>query len=230
MYNPNTSAFTAQCGAASTRFKAFATIVLHGTFARAAAELGVSASTLSQTIRELETRLGVRLLNRSTRSLSLTDAGQRLHARFRPTMLEMEAAAADVMSLRDRPAGTVRIHIPSAPAAAYLEPVLGRFHTAYPDIVLDVTVEDTVPDIVGSGYDLGVRLGKSLEADMVAVKLGGEQRRASSSRPRTTSPATAPPRSPPTCSGIAASTGVSRAAPGCTSGTFSRTGGRSRSP
>ena len=209
--------------------KAFATIVLHGTFARAAAEFGVSASTLSQTIRGLETRLGVRLLNRSTRSLSLTDAGQRLHARFRPTMLEMEAAAADVMSLRDRPAGTVRIHIPSAPAAAYLEPVLGRFHTAYPDIVLDVTVEDTVPDIVGSGYDLGVRLGKSLEADMVAVKLGGEQR-LRRRVPGLRRPPRRPPRSPPTCSGIAASTGVSRAAPGCTSGTSSRTGGHSRSP
>ena len=118
----------------------------------------------------------MRLLNRSTRSLSLTDAGQRLHARFKPAMIEMEAAVEDAMSLRDRPAGVVRVHIPAAPAAAYLEPVLGRFHAAYPDIVLDVTVEDSVPNIVDAGYDVGVRLGELLEADMVGVKLGGEQR------------------------------------------------------
>jgi DNA-binding transcriptional LysR family regulator len=163
-------------GSDYAQLKAFVTVVAHGNFARAAAELRVSASTLSQTIRELESRLGVRLLNRTTRSLSLTDAGERLHARFRPAMVEMEAAVEDLASLRDRPAGMLRVHMPNAPAAAYLEPVLGQFHAAYPDVVLDVTVEDSVPDIVEAGYDVGVRLGESLEADMVAVKLGGEQR------------------------------------------------------
>jgi len=158
------------------QLKAFVTVVAQGSFARAAAELGVSASTLSQTIRELESRLGVRLLNRTTRSLSLTDAGQRLHARFKPAMIEMEAAVEDVGSLRDRPAGVLRVHMPAAPATAYLGPVLGQFHATYPDIVLDVTVEDSVTDIVEAGYDVGVRLGESLEADMVAVKLSGEQR------------------------------------------------------
>ena len=156
--------------------RAFAMIVAHANFARAAAELGISASTLSQTIRGLERRLGMRLLNRTTRSVSLTDAGERLHARFKPAMMEMQAAVQDVVRLRDTPAGTLRVHLPSVAAAAFLEPVLGRFYDAYPDIVLEVTVDDSVTDIVEAGYDLGARLGEFLEADMVAVKLGDEQR------------------------------------------------------
>jgi DNA-binding transcriptional LysR family regulator len=163
-------------GSDYAELKAFVTVVARGNFARAAAELGISASTLSQTIRELEARLGVRLLNRTTRSLSLTDAGERLHARFKPAMSEMEAAVQEVASLRDAPAGTLRVHMPSIAAAAYLEPVLGRFHEAYPDIVLDVTIDDFVTNSVEAGHDVGARLGEFLEADMVAVKLGGEQR------------------------------------------------------
>jgi DNA-binding transcriptional LysR family regulator len=163
-------------GSQYAELKALVTVVAHGNFARAAAELGMSASALSQTIRELETRLGVRLLNRTTRSLSLTDAGARLHARFKPAMIEMEAAVADVASLRDTPAGPLRVHMPSVAAAAYLKPVLGRFHEAYPDIVLDVTIDERVVDIVEAGYDVGARLGEYLQADMVSVKLGGEQR------------------------------------------------------
>ncbi|PTE08457.1 LysR family transcriptional regulator [Mesorhizobium helmanticense] len=163
-------------GSDYSELRAFAAVVAHGNFARAAAELRISASTLSQTIRALEARLGVRLLNRTTRSLSLTEAGQRLHGRFKPAMAEMEAAVEDAIGLRDRPAGTLRVHMPSVAAATYLEPVLGRFHEAYPDIVLDVTIDDTVTDIVAAGYDIGARLGEFLEADMVAVRLGGEQR------------------------------------------------------
>jgi DNA-binding transcriptional LysR family regulator len=158
------------------QLKAFVTVVAQGNFARAAAELRLSPSTLSQTIRELEARLGVRLLNRTTRSVSLTEAGERLHARFKPAMLEMEAAVRDAASRGDRPAGVVRVHTPATPAAAYLEPVLGDFHASYPEIVLDVTVEDSVPDIVEAGYDLGIRPGDALEGDMVAVRLGSEQR------------------------------------------------------
>jgi DNA-binding transcriptional LysR family regulator len=163
-------------GSEYAELRAFVTVVAHRNFARAAAELRISASTLSQTIRELETRLGVRLLNRTTRSVSLTAAGERLHARFKPAMMEMEAAVQDVASLRDTPAGMLRVHMPSVAAAAYLEPVFGRFHETYPDIVLDVTIDDAVTDIVEAGYDIGARLGEFLEADMVAVKLGGEQR------------------------------------------------------
>ena len=163
-------------GSQFAELKAFVTVVAHDNFARAAAELGISASALSQTIRELEARLGVRLLNRTTRSLSLTDAGARLHARFRPAMIEMASAVDEIAGLRDTPAGPLRVHMPSVAAAAYLKPVLGRFHEAYPDIVLDMTIDDRVTDIVEAGYDVGARLGEYLQADMVAVALGGEQR------------------------------------------------------
>ena len=163
-------------GSEYAQLKAFATVVAQGSFARAAAELSVSPSTLSQTIRQLETKLGIRLLNRTTRSLSLTDAGERLYARFTPAMAEMDAAVDEVMTFGDRPAGVLRVHIPSAPAAAYLEPVLGPFHARYPEIVLDVTVEDSVPNLVEAGFDVSIRPGNALEADMIAVGLGGEQR------------------------------------------------------
>jgi DNA-binding transcriptional LysR family regulator len=163
-------------GSQYAELKAFVTVVAHGNFARAAAELGMSASALSQTVRELEARLGVRLLNRTTRSLSLTDAGARLHARFKPAMIEMKAAVEEVAGLRDTPAGPLRVHMPSVAAATYLKPVLGRFHEAYPDIVLDVMIDDRVTDIVEAGYDVGARLGEYLQAAMVAVALGGEQR------------------------------------------------------
>jgi len=114
-------------GCVTAELKALVAVVAHGNFARAATELGISASTLSQTIPQLETRLGLRLLNRTTRSVSLTDVGQRLHARFKPAMAEMEAAVLDVTSLRDTPAGVLRVHMPSVAAAAYLEPALGGF-------------------------------------------------------------------------------------------------------
>ncbi|MER8576574.1 LysR family transcriptional regulator [Mesorhizobium sp. M1338] len=163
-------------GSDYAELKAFATVVAHGSFARAAEDLRISASTLSQTIRQLEARLGLRLLNRTTRSLSLTEAGARLHARFAPAMAEMEAAVGDAIALRGMPAGILRVHMPSVAATTYLEPVLGRFHQAWPDIVLDVTIDDAAIDSVEAGYDVSARLGEFLEADMVAVALGGTQR------------------------------------------------------
>ena len=163
-------------GSDYAELKAFAAVVAHGSFARAAEDLRISASTLSQTIRQLETRLGLRLLNRTTRSLSLTEAGARLHARFAPAMAEMKAAVGDATALRDTPAGVLRVHMPSVAAATYLEPLLGHFHEAWPDIVLDVTIDDAAVDIVEAGYDVSARLGEFLEADMVAVALGGTQR------------------------------------------------------
>ncbi|PWJ94962.1 LysR family transcriptional regulator [Mesorhizobium loti] len=163
-------------GSDYAELKAFATVVAHGNFARAADDLRISASTLSQMIRQLEARLGLRLLNRTTRSLSLTEAGARLHARFAPAMAEMEAALGDAAALRDTPAGILRVHMPSVAAATYLEPVLGRFYQTWPDIVLDVTIDDAAIDSVEAGYDVSARLGEFLEADMVAVPLGGAQR------------------------------------------------------
>jgi DNA-binding transcriptional LysR family regulator len=164
--------------------RAFATIVEYGSFARAAKYLRIAPSTLSQTMRELEERLGVRLLNRTTRSLSLTDAGTHLLARFRPAMEEMEAAIVSVRRFRDTPAGTVRLHLPRLASAAFLEPALGLFRETYPDIVLDVTIDDAVIDIVEAGFDAGVRLGEFLENDMVAVMLGGSVRQVAVASPK----------------------------------------------
>ncbi len=152
--------------------KAFTKIVEHGSFTSAAQALRVTPSALSQTIRHLEKRLDVRLLNRTTRSLSATDAGRRLMARLQPALQEIDAALEDVNSLRSSPAGTLRLHLPRLAARTFLEPILERFRQAYPDIVLDVTVDDAVTDIVDQGFDLGVRLGELLENHMVAVPIG----------------------------------------------------------
>ncbi|MGQ9368829.1 LysR family transcriptional regulator [Azospirillum sp. ST 5-10] len=156
--------------------RAFAVIAEQGSFARAAAQLRISPSTLSQTIRELEARLGVRLLNRTTRSLSLTEAGTRLLARFRPAMEEMEAAVEDIASLRGTPAGTVRLHLPRPACAFLVEPLLGRFRERYPDVVLELAIDDAVTDIVKAGFDAGITLGELLDKDMIAVPLGGDLR------------------------------------------------------
>jgi DNA-binding transcriptional LysR family regulator len=156
--------------------RAFVTIVEYGSFVRAAKHLRIAPSTLSQTMRDLEERLGVRLLNRTTRSTSLTDAGAHLLARFKPAMEEMESAVAAVRGFRDTPAGTIRLHLPRLASATFLEPVLGRFSESYPDIMLDMTIDDARIDIVEAGFDAGVRLGEFLENGMVAVRLGGSLR------------------------------------------------------
>lgn len=147
-------------------------IAEHGNFSRAAAQLRVTPSALSQTIRDLEERLGVSLFHRTTRSTALTEAGARLLAGFKPAMDQMQAAVEDVSSLRATPAGTVRLHLPRLAAASLVEPVLGRFHAAYPDIILELAINDAVVDIVGAGFDVGITLGELLDQDMVAVKLG----------------------------------------------------------
>jgi DNA-binding transcriptional LysR family regulator len=163
-------------GSDYAELRAFATIADKGNFARAAAELRISASTLSQTIRKLEERLGVRLFNRTTRSVALTDAGGRLLNRLRPALMEMQAAVEEVMTLRDTPAGTLRVHAPRQAAITFIEPVLGLFHRRHPDIVLDVAIDDAVIDIVEAGFDVGIRLGELLERDVIAFKLGGNLR------------------------------------------------------
>jgi DNA-binding transcriptional LysR family regulator len=159
-------------GSEYAQLRAFATIADKGNFARAAAELRMSASTLSQTIRELEERLGVRLLNRTTRSVALTDAGGRLLTRLRPALTEIQAAVEDVITLRDTPAGTLQVHTPRQAAIAFIEPILGSFHQCYPDVLLEITIDDAVIDIGEAGFDVGIRLGDLLERDVVAFKLG----------------------------------------------------------
>ena len=163
-------------GSEFAELRAFVTIAEQGNFARAAAHLRISPSTLSQTIRELEKRLGVRLLNRTTRSVSMTEAGQLLLSRFKPALEEMQEAVRDVQNLRGEPAGTVRLHAPRKAASTLIAPHLGRFAKSHPDIVLDIVIDDAIVDIVEGGFDIGIRLGELLDDDMIAIKLGGDIR------------------------------------------------------
>lgn len=163
-------------GSDFAELRAFAAIVEHGGFARAAAHLGMSASALSQTLRNLETRLGVRLLNRTTRSVAPTEAGAQMLARLLPAMGEIDAAVAQAVARRQNPSGRLRLNVTRVAALYYLAPLIAPFHRQYPDIVLDLSIEERLVDIVAGGFDAGVRLHEKLAKDMVAVKLGGEVR------------------------------------------------------
>jgi DNA-binding transcriptional LysR family regulator len=145
-------------------------------FSRAAAELGVSPSALSQLIRGFEERVGVRLLTRSTRSVALTAAGENLFRRVRPAVSELGDAIGQVRRYRERPAGTVRLHTFRSAAARYIDPLLPRFTAAYPDVVLDITLDDAVVDLVAGGFDAAIRIGEVIERDMVVLRLGPEMR------------------------------------------------------
>lgn len=162
---------------------AFAAVAHHASFARAAEELRITPSALSQTIRELETRLQLRLLNRTTRSVSLTEAGARLLSRLKPAIAEIDAAIDELNELRGQPAGLLKIHTPRLAYTEIIEPALGDFLQAYPEVVLDVTISDAIIDIVAAGFDIGVRLGELLESDMVAVRLGHDLRQVAAASP-----------------------------------------------
>jgi DNA-binding transcriptional LysR family regulator len=153
------------------QLRAFAAVASLRSFSRAAALLGVSASAVSQTVRGLEERVGIQLLNRTTRSVSLTQSGELLFARVRPAMAEIGAALGDAQRYGARPAGTVRVHSFRFPAARFITPILAEFSAAYPEITLDITLKDEVVDIVGSGFDAAIRIGELIERDMVAVRL-----------------------------------------------------------
>ncbi|TRD00883.1 LysR family transcriptional regulator [Mesorhizobium sp. WSM4303] len=170
-------------GSEFTELKAFAAIVEAGSFIRAAGKLGISPPALSQTIRQLETRLGVRLLNRTTRSVSTTSAGETLFARLGTAFRELESAVADVHASREQPAGSLRINVPRVAAMRFIAPVLGDFQHAYPDISLTVIVDDMLTDIVEGRFDAGIRLGERLDKDMVAVKLSEDLRMAAVAAP-----------------------------------------------
>ncbi len=141
-------------------------------FRKAAAELGVSPSALSHALRGLETRLGVRLLNRTTRSVAPTEAGERLLARLTPALGEIADALDAVNDFRESPAGTLRINAPRAACDWILAPLIARFLTAHPGMRLELVDDDNLVDIVAKGFDAGVRFGESLQQDMVAVPLG----------------------------------------------------------
>ncbi len=158
-------------GSEFAELKAFAAVVERASFTQAADHLGLSASALSQTIRQLEARLGVRLLNRTTRSVAPTAAGSRLHERIAPMILEMDAAVAEAVVTTGRTAGTLRINTLGMAAKKIIAPRLGRFHRAHPDVVLDIVIDDGLSDIVAGRFDAGIRVGERLEKDMIAVRL-----------------------------------------------------------
>ena len=157
---------------------AFLAVARERSFTRAAAQLGVSQSALSQTVRGLESRLGLRLLTRTTRSVSLTEAGQRLVQAAGPRFAEIEAELASLSALRDRPSGTIRITAHDHAVQAVLWPALERLLPEYPDIKVEVVIDYGLTDIVAGGLDAGIRSGEMVAKDMIAVRIGPDMRSA----------------------------------------------------
>jgi DNA-binding transcriptional LysR family regulator len=151
---------------------AFVAVARAGGFRKAATLRGASASALSEAVRRLETRLGVRLLHRTTRSVVPTEAGQGLLARLGPALGEMEAALDVVNGFRDRPAGLLRLNVPMSAARLVLPGIVPPFLAAYPDIQMEVIVEESFVDLVAAGCDAGIRYDERLEQDMIAVPIG----------------------------------------------------------
>ncbi|MGH8158063.1 MAG: LysR family transcriptional regulator [Rhodanobacter sp.] len=151
---------------------AFLAVVQAGGFREGARASGVSASSLSEGVRRLETRLGVRLLNRTTRNISPTEAGARLAERLLPALGEVEAALDVVNHFRDSPAGTLRLNVPATVARLVLPAIVTPFLKTYPDIRLEVIVEDSFVDLMAAGCDAGIRYDERLEKDMIALPIG----------------------------------------------------------
>jgi DNA-binding transcriptional LysR family regulator len=157
---------------------AFLAVARERSFTRAAARLGLSQSTLSHTMRELEERLGVRLLTRTTRSVAPTQAGERLMTRLGPRFDDIEAELAALTASRSTPSGSIRITTGYHPAATILWPSLTRFLRRYPDIAIELNIESGLTDIVAERFDAGVRLGEQVEKDMIAVPISPQMRMA----------------------------------------------------
>ena len=157
---------------------AFLAVAKERSFTRAAAQLGVSQSALSHTIRGLEERLGLRLLTRTTRSVATTEAGERLLRTVGPRLEEIDAELSALTELRDKPAGTVRITAGEHSAEAILWPALAKLLPRYPDIKVELTIDYGLTDIVAERYDAGVRLGEQVAKDMIAVRIGPDFRMA----------------------------------------------------
>ncbi len=151
---------------------AFGAVVRAGGFREAARSSRSSASALSDAVRRLEDRMGVRLLNRTTRSVAPTEAGARLFERLAPALSEVEAAVDAVNAFRDRPAGTLRLNVPANVARSVLPRIIAPFLEANPDIRLEITVEDSFVDLLAAGADAGIRYDERLEQDMIAVPIG----------------------------------------------------------
>jgi DNA-binding transcriptional LysR family regulator len=157
---------------------AFVVVARELSFTRAAAKLGVSQSALSQTVRGLEERLGLRLLTRTTRSVALTEAGRRLLDTLAPRFDEIVQELGELSRLRDKPAGAIRINAGEHPAVFVLQPALRGFLLHNPDIKVEIIVDYGLTDIVAQGYDAGVRLGEQVAKDMIAVRIGPDMRMA----------------------------------------------------
>ncbi len=157
---------------------AFLAVARDGSFTRAAAKMGLSQSALSHTIRGLETRLGLRLLTRTTRSVAPTEAGERLLRTIGPHFDQIDIELAALSELRDKPAGTIRITTGEHSAETVLWPVLNRLLPDYPDIKVEVTIDYGLTDIVSERYDAGIRLGEQVAKDMIAVRIGPDMRMA----------------------------------------------------
>lgn len=155
---------------------AFLAVARERSFTKAAAKLGVSQSALSHTIRGLEARLGLRLLTRTTRSVAPTEAGERLLRTVGPRFDEIDAELAALSELRDKPAGNIRITTGEHAANTVLWPVLAKLLPNYPDINVEVDIDSGLRDIVAERYDAGIRLGESLDKDMIAVPIGPDLR------------------------------------------------------
>ncbi|WP_233863455.1 LysR family transcriptional regulator [Paraburkholderia adhaesiva] len=156
---------------------AFVAVARAKGFREGARAIGSSASGLSEAVRRLEARLGVRLLHRTTRSVVPTEAGERLLERLRPALNEVEAALDVVNTFRDRPAGTLRLNVPLSAARLILPAIVPGFLAAYPEIQLEVIAEESFVDVLAAGCDAGIRYGERLEQDMIAVPIGPRTQR-----------------------------------------------------
>src|SRR5713101_4953027 len=157
---------------------AFLAIAEERSFTRAARRLGVSPSAMSHAMRGLEEDIGVRLLSRTTRSVAPTEAGKQLLARLRPALTDVQDALDQLTGLRDKPAGRVRLLVPRLAGTTVLGPKLAKFTRDYPDVVLDITADDTRLDIVAGGFDAGIHFGEYIQKDMIAVRVSKDHRAA----------------------------------------------------
>jgi len=157
---------------------AFLAVAEEGSFTRAAVRLGMSQPALSQIIRRLESRLGLRLLQRTTRSVSPTEAGARLLDTLAPALSTLDATLAALTALRDRPSGTIRITAVEHAAEAYIYPILRTLLPAYPDITVEVVLDYGLVDLAAERFDAGVRLGEHVDKDMIAVRISPDMRQA----------------------------------------------------
>jgi DNA-binding transcriptional LysR family regulator len=160
----------------ATDLSTFLSVATHLNFSRAAVELGLTPSALSHSVRTLENRLGVRLFNRTTRSVGLTEAGERLFARLKPAFRDIDDALEDLNNFRDKPYGNLRITAGRQAAQLVVLPLGAKFLQAYPDVKLEIVADDGLVDVVAQGFHAGVRFGERLEADMVSLPIGAYMR------------------------------------------------------